>query len=95
MPHNVYTGNVSVDLVRQVQTQHHWHELRIGQYLFGGYHACFQNLLVVVDIVQKHIDCFDALHQAFFQLRPFFAVDDAWYQVRGNQSLGTAFIAIE
>ena len=92
---NVHASDVRIGLMGQIQTVHQGQVLCIGQHLLGGDDACFQNALLVVDVVQKQVDRLDPLHQAFFKVSPFFAVDDARNQIRRNQTLGAALIAVE
>ena len=95
MANDVDTRNMGVNLVWQIQAQHHGHELCVGQYLLAGDHTCTKDVLLVIDIVQKHIDGLDPLHQPFFHQCPFRCINDAWNQVGGNQAFGATLVAIQ
>ena len=95
MANDVDTRNMGVNLVRQIQAQHHGHELCVGQYLLAGDHACTKDVLLVIDIMQKHIDGRHALNQALLHQGPFACINDAWNQVGGNQAFGATLVAIQ
>jgi hypothetical protein len=62
--------------------------------LVAGDQAGLENLLVVIDVMDKAVERGHALHQALFHAGPFVGRDDARNQVERNQPLiaGAVFV---
>jgi len=68
--------------------------LRVAENLFSGNHARFENLLVVVNVMDEGVEGADALLQAGFEPNPFFERQDAGYDVEGDEALGAFVLAV-
>ena len=49
----------------------------------------------MVEIIDKVVECLDALLQAGFYLGPFISRDDARYDIERENSLGALLIAVD
>ena len=65
--HDIDPGNVCINLPRQVNALHHRAILRIIEHLLGGNLAGLEDFLIVIDIVQEHVERLDALAQTRLQ----------------------------
>ena len=61
---DIDTGDMRVNLAGQVHTLHHRPVLGIVQHLLGRNLAGLEDFLVVIDIVQEHVQRLDPLAQA-------------------------------
>ena len=91
---DIDTGNMRIDLTRQIDTLHHRPVLRVVQHLLGRNLAGLEDFLVVIDVVQEHVERLDALAQARLHRLPFGRRDDARNDVEGNQALLARLLAI-
>ena len=84
----------------RIHIQRHVHALHLGAVLavidhqIARHHACFQNGLVVVDVVDKAVERGDTLHQAFLHLRPLVRRNDAGNKVERNQALSARAVFV-
>lgn len=83
-----------VDVERHVHALHLGAILRVRVHLFGGNFPCPDDVVIVVDVANEHIQRAYPLSKAGFQLAPFIAGDDARNHVEGNQALGARQIAV-
>ena len=83
-----------IDLVRHSHADHFGAVLAITQNAIG-YDACLDDFLVMINIMQKHIECAHALHGAFGQVCPLTGRNHAWNHVKRNQPFGAIFFAID
>ena len=77
-----------VDVARDVDSLHLGPILRIAQDLFGRERPARNDVLVVIDVVQKHVERAHSLLQARFELLPLSSRNDARHDVKRNQALG-------
>ncbi|MPM79912.1 hypothetical protein SDC9_126955 [bioreactor metagenome] len=92
--HDVDTGDVRVDPPRHIDSLHDRAVLRIVQHLLGRDDPRLENLLIVIDIPQEHVECLDPLAQAGLQRFPLHRGNDARNDVKGNQAFLAGFLAI-
>ena len=92
--HDVDAGDVGVDAPGHVDALHLRAVLRVAENLFSGNHARFENLLVVVNVVDEGVERADALLEAGLEPNPFFERQDAGHDVEGDQALGAFVLAV-
>ena len=92
--HNVNARYVRVNLVRNRHTHHLFAKLGVVLDLLARHDASLDDVLVVVNVVDKAVERGDALHQAFFHGAPFVGRDDARNQVKRNQPLGARTVFV-
>ena len=51
-------------------------------------------MLLMVDVMQEHVQRCDALNQSFFKFLPLLCGKNSWNNVKGNGSLGAATVTI-
>ncbi len=94
MPHQIGSRDVAPDSARRVDA------LALGAVKRGGMNylfrdnLVFQDLLVVVDVVDKGVEGVDALLEAAFDPFPFLGPHDPRNQVKGENALGSRRVAI-
>jgi hypothetical protein len=88
-PHGIWAHICGIDLVRTGP------ELRIAEDQVGRQHARVQDLPRAVDIVEKGIDRFDALHQPLGQSAPFIRQEYPRHDVERNDTLARVAFAID
>ena len=85
--------------MRHIHPHHLGSELCVPQDLLFRYQACFDNFLIVVDVVNETVECSDALHQTTLHALPLVGRNNARDQVKRNESLGTrarlVFVAVD
>jgi hypothetical protein len=85
---------VGIDTGTDVDALHGWPVLRIVQDLFAGNDASFQDVLVVIGIMQKALQRGDALYQARLQLGPLGGIDKPRNDVERDQPFLDCVVAI-
>ncbi|MCY1230398.1 hypothetical protein D9M72_428090 [compost metagenome] len=88
--HHVDAGDVRIDVMRYVDAEHLGPVLGVVVDLVGWDHAGADDVLAVVDIVDKAVERGHALAQALFQQRPFAGREDARDHVERDGALGAA-----
>ena len=83
-----------VDSARHIDALHHGPELRVVQHLPCRDYARLEDLLVVIDIVQEHVQRRNPLAQARLQHPPLRPRNDARDNVEGNQALLARLLAV-
>ena len=68
--------------------------LGIVQDLLGRHNAGLDDVLVMIDVMNEHVERLDPLRQTSFELRPFGCGNDAGDDVEGDQALGAGIVAI-
>jgi len=68
--------------------------LRVAENLFSGNYARFENLLVVVNVVNEGVERAHALLQAGLEPNPFFQRQDAGHDVEGDEALGAFVLTV-
>jgi hypothetical protein len=91
---DIDAGDVRVDVARQIDAHHFRTELGVIQHLLGRNLARLENFLIVIDVVQEHVERLDALTQPGTQGFPFGGRNDARNDVERNQPLLARFLAI-
>ena len=91
----VDAGDMRVDVVRRVDAQHLRPERGVEQHELRRHEAGLEDLLIVIDVVEKDVDRLDPLDAAPLDQVPFRAVENARDEVEGNQPLGRAAFAID
>ena len=92
--HDVDAGDVGVDAAGDVDPLHLRAVLGVTKHLFRGDDARLEDLLVVVNVVEKGVQRAHALLQAALELDPFIQGQDAGNDVEGDESFGTLFLAV-
>ena len=93
-PHDVDPGDVRINAGGNVDALHRRAVLGIAQNLFRRNDARLQNVLIVIDIVQKFVEGGDALHQAGLQLGPLGGIDDPRNNVERDQPFFSGVVAV-
>ena len=88
-------GDMRVNLVRRIDAHHLGPERRVELHQLFRNEARLHDLLVVIDVVEKHIDRLDALDAAALHQLPFGAIENAGNEIEGDQALGRAGFAID
>ena len=91
---DIDSGNVRIDAAWQLHAGHLRAVLGIFQHQIGRHNAGAQDVLGVVHVVQKTVECGNALHQTPLHARPFLRRNDARHQVKGNQALVAGSTAV-
>ncbi|EKE17675.1 MAG: hypothetical protein ACD_10C00326G0001, partial [uncultured bacterium] len=91
---NIDPGNMRIDTARHVNTLHDWTVLRIVQYLLGWYFPRPENLLVMVNIMQEHVQRPDPLPQTALHRLPFGRRNNARNNVKRNEPLFARLFAV-
>ena len=91
---NVNAADMRVNVAGYINPHHLGAELRVLENLLGRNNTGFQDVLAVVDVVNKAVECRDALHQAFFHDGPFVRRNDAGNQIKGNQAFGARAVFV-
>ncbi len=84
---------MGVDAARHIDTEHFRAVLRVGEYLRRDL-AGVDNLLLVVDVVQEHVQGACALDGTGRQAFPLFSGQQAWNHVKRNQPFSAGGFAI-
>ena len=95
MTDQIDAGDVRVYAVSQLEAEHRDLVGVVGQHLLGRNDAGFQDVLLVVHVVQEAVEGGDPLAQATRQLLPFRRRDDPRNRVEGNQAFGTGLVAVD
>ena len=85
---------MGIGIIGQIDALHAGLILFIGQYLLRRNEARAQDILLVVDIVQKGVQRFDPLTNTAIDLFPLSAGNDARDAIEWNQTLGTFIFPI-
>src|SRR5450830_39998 len=93
--HDVDSGDMGVDVGGDIDILHLGPVLRVLQNLLGWNDARLDDFLPVVNIVDEHVQRFDALHQSCFELAPFGGMNDARNNVEWNQPFSAGVIAVD
>ena len=91
---NVNAADVRINVAGYIDPHHLGTELRILEDLLGRHNASLENVLTVVDVVNKAVKRRDALHQTFFHGGPLVSWNDAGNQVKGNQAFGARSVFV-
>ena len=104
LEHKVVTLGVADDVGAadmDVDVARHLHVYELAPEMFRRHHvvgrdgAVVEDVLLVVDVVQKEVQRGDALHESRLDPVPFVGRDDARHQIEGKDPLGTLRIAID
>src|SRR5450830_754345 len=82
-----------INIVWHVNALHLGAVLRIGQYS-SGHNASLDDFLIMINIMQEHIECFNALDSAVRELAPFISRQYSRHHIKWNQALSTCCFAI-
>ncbi len=93
--HDVDAGDVAVDLVGHVHADHRDLIGFVREHVLGGDHAGAQDVLVVIDVVEKAVERRHPLLQPPLEQQPFGVRDDARDGVERDQALGALLVAID
>jgi hypothetical protein len=80
--------NVRIYAARDVHALHFLAVLVVAEHALARHDAGFENLLVVIDVVQERVERAHALAQAAIQHLPFVRWNDARHDIERNQPLG-------
>ena len=69
--------------------------LRITENLLGRYYARLDDVLLVIDVMDEHVERLHPLRQASLQLRPFGRRNNARDDVKRDQAFGAGVVAID
>jgi hypothetical protein len=93
--HHVHAGDLHIDLAGHVQAMHFGAIAVIAQHLLRRDDAGLQDVLVVIDVVDKGVQRLDPLDAAVMDAGPFLGGQHARNGVEGDQALGAFLIAID
>lgn len=93
--HDVHPGNVRIDAAGHVDAMHFGPVLLVLQDQIGWNPFCLENFLVVVDVLEKQVECLDALAQPCGKQLPFGSGQDARHDVERNEPLRSGLFAID
>src|SRR4029079_5703145 len=88
-------ADMRVSLVRWIDAHHLGPERRVELHQLFWNEARLHDLLVVIDVVEEHIDRFDALDAAALHQLPFSPIENAGNEIEGDQALGRAGFTID
>ena len=92
---DVDAGDVRIDAAGDIHPLHLRTVLRVAENLFGGDHACPQDLLLVINVMNERVQRPDALLQAGFQAHPFLEGQHPRDDIEGNQALSAFLLAVD
>ena len=92
--HDVDAADVRINVVGHIHTHHLGAKLGVVFDLLTGDHPSFEDVLVVVDVMDKAVEGRDALHQASLHAAPLLGGDHAGDQIEGDQPLGTPLVCV-
>ena len=92
--HNINAGNLNINIMRHMPARHQGAKMRIGEDNVGRDGASLQDLLLVINITQEHVQRPHALNEPCLKPCPFAARDHPWNEIKGDQSLAGFLIAI-
>ncbi len=92
--HQIDTGNVGIDPVGQLDPTHLRPVHGVVQHLMGADEAGLDDLLFMVDVLQKGVQRPDPLLETLLQAAPFFRAKDARHDVKGNQPFAAVGLTI-
>ena len=93
--HDIDAGDMRVNAVGHVESLHFRAVLRVLQHLLCGNAAGLENFLVVIDIVEKQVQCLDPLSQPGSERLPFSRRKYPRDDIEWNQPLGARLLAID
>ncbi|MNK79695.1 hypothetical protein D3C87_993670 [compost metagenome] len=93
--HDVDAGDVGVNVGGDGNALHFRAVLGILVYLLGRNDARLDDVLLMINIMDEHVQGLHALHQARLHLRPFGGGDDAGDGVERNQAFRAGIVAID
>ncbi|MNN01809.1 hypothetical protein D3C81_1144370 [compost metagenome] len=93
--HDIDAGDMRIDVGGDRYALHLGAVLRIAEDLLRRDDAGLDDILVVVNIVDEHIQRAYPLHQAGFHVRPFTGGNHARDDVERNDTFGAGFIAVD
>jgi len=91
---DVDAADVRINPVGHIHPHHLGTELRIALDLLTRNDTGFEDLLLVVDVVDEAVERRDALHQAGLHAFPLVRRDDARNQVKRDQALGARAVLV-
>ena len=92
--HDVDAADVRVNVVGDMNPHHFGAELGVVFDLLAGHNARFQDLLVVVNVVDEAVEGGNPLYQTRLHAFPLFGGDHAGDQIKRNQALGAPLIVV-
>ncbi len=93
--HDVDPGDVGVDAAGHVHALHLAPVLRVGQHPLGRDAAGANDVLVVVNVVQKAVERLHPLLEPALEQAPFASRNDARHDVEGDQPFGAGVLAVD
>ena len=93
--HDVDAGDVGVNVAGDIHSLHLRTVLRVAQHLFRWNHACLQNLLIVVNVMNEGIQGSHALLQARIQPDPFLVRQHARHDIEGDEAFRAFLLAVD
>ena len=93
--YDIDSGDVRVNAQRHVDALHLGPILGIIQHLLARNHACFQDMLIVIDVVQEHVERLDTLLETLLQARPFMRRKNPGHDVKRDRALGAVVVAVD
>ncbi len=91
----VDAGDVGVDAAGNVDALHLGAILGVRQHPLRRHDAGLEDRLIVIDVVQKRIQCLHALLQAAIEHFPFVAGDDPRHEIERDQPFAAGFLAVD
>ncbi len=94
IPHQIDTGNVRIDIARDLHADHFALEMAAGKHQRARNLPVAQNPLRAVNILQKQVQRQNALGQPRFEPRPLRVRENARHEVEREQTLRAPAVAI-
>ena len=83
-----------IDFAGRIKPHHLRQKRLIADDQIGRHAACTNDLLPMINVIEKQIECADALLDAALQKAPFLRGDDAWNEIERNEAFIRSVIAI-
>ena len=93
--HDINARNVCIDAQWHLNPLHLLAILRVAQYLVGRDDASLDDVVIMVDVMQKQIECLDPLLEASLQFLPLSSSENARDNIKRDGALGAIGVAID
>jgi hypothetical protein len=93
--YQIRSNDRGIDVAWHAYALHLTAKMAAGIDHFAGQGTVVENVLFVIDVLQKHIQRGNALNQALFDLVPLGAGNDPWQQIVGKDAFGSFLFTID
>jgi hypothetical protein len=91
----IRAADVNVNVLGHIEVHELAAEMFSGQHVLRRHDTILENFLLMINVVEKEIQCGDALRQTAFEVFPFLGRNDAWQQIKRENFLRAGRIAID